>query len=196
MCKILCVTNSSDCDFDFINHIDTLARSDIYAIVLREKHLNEAEYREIAIKVLEVCNKYNKPCILHNYIDTAINLKHKAIHLPLFVLEKSADKLKNFDVIGASVHSVEQAVTAEKLGATYITYGHIFPTDCKKGLQPKGTKSIKEILNTVNITVYPLGGINLNNYKQVIAQEVDGFAVMSGLMKKGFEEYLEISANE
>ena len=196
MCKILCITNSSDCDFDFINHIDTLARSDIYAIVLREKHLNEAEYYELAVKVLEVCNKHNKPYILHNYIDTAINLKHRAIHLPLPVFEKSTNKLKKFDVIGVSVHSVEQAVMAEKLGATYITYGHIFSTDCKKDLPPRGVDSIKKILNAVNIPVYSLGGITVNNYKQVIAQGTDGFAVMSGLMKKGFEKYLEISANE
>lgn len=193
MCKILCVTNSSDCDFDFISHIDTIARSNIYAIILREKHLRETEYYKLAIKVLEVCNKHNKPCILHNYIDTAIRLNHKAIHLPLSILINSADKLKYFDTIGVSVHSVEQAVMAKKLGATYITYGHIFSTECKKGLLPKGTKSIKEILNSVNIPVYPLGGINTNNYKNVIAQGVDGFAVMSGLMKKGFEKYLSIA---
>lgn len=196
MCKILCVTNSSDCDFDFISHIDTLARSDIYAIILREKDLSEDEYCELAVKVIEVCNKHNKLCILHNYIDTAVKLNHKTIHLPMPVLEKSADKLKYFDVIGASVHSVDQAVMAEKLGATYITYGHIFSTDCKKGLPSKGADSIKKILNAVDIPVYPLGGINVNNYKQVIAQGVDRFAVMSGLMKNGFEEYLRIAVNK
>ena len=162
----------------------------------REKHLNEDEYYKLAVQAIEVCNKHNKLCILHNYIDTAIKLNHKAIHLPLPVLEKSVDKLKYFDVVGASVHSVEQAVTAEKLGATYITYGHIFSTNCKKDLPPKGANSIKEILNAVDIPVYPLGGITVDNYKQVTVQGANGFAVMSGLMKNGFEKYLEIAKEQ
>lgn len=36
--------------------------------------------------------------------------------------------------IGTSIHSVEDAVFAESHGADYITAGHIFTTDCKKGL--------------------------------------------------------------
>lgn len=36
--------------------------------------------------------------------------------------------------IGCSIHSVEEAVEAQKLGASYITAGHIYATDCKKDL--------------------------------------------------------------
>ena len=46
--------------------------------------------------------------------------------------------LKHFNIIGASTHSLEDAKIAEKLGATYITASHIFATDCKKGLEPRG----------------------------------------------------------
>lgn len=41
-------------------------------------------------------------------------------------------KLSKFKTIGTSVHSVEEAIEAQKLGATYISAGHIFATDCKK----------------------------------------------------------------
>lgn len=37
--------------------------------------------------------------------------------------------------IGTSIHSVEDAVFAESHGADYITAGHIFTTDCKKGFR-------------------------------------------------------------
>ena len=48
-------------------------------------------------------------------------------------MSKSTDNYQQFfKVIGTSVHSVEDAIKAEQLGATYMTAGHIFATDCKK----------------------------------------------------------------
>ena len=41
---------------------------------------------------------------------------------------------KEFETVGVSVHSADEAVLAEKMGATYVTAGHIFATDCKKVL--------------------------------------------------------------
>ncbi|MFR9001159.1 MAG: thiamine phosphate synthase [Anaerobutyricum soehngenii] len=45
----------------------------------------------------------------------------------------------HFQIIGASCHSLEEAKEAQNLGCTYITAGHIFLTDCKKGLPREGT---------------------------------------------------------
>ena len=41
-------------------------------------------------------------------------------------------KNKNKLILGCSVHSVEDAIEAEKLGASYLTAGHIFATDCRE----------------------------------------------------------------
>lgn len=87
--------------------------------------------------------------MLHSFINVAMELEHPYIHLPLPILEayikkdmpgdistgmsKSTDNYQQFfKVIGTSVHSVEDAIKAEQLGATYMTAGHIFATDCKK----------------------------------------------------------------
>lgn len=50
---------------------------------------------------------------------------------------------KEFETVGVSVHSADEAVLAEKMGATYVTAGHIFATDCKKGLEPRGIEFLK-----------------------------------------------------
>lgn len=52
-------------------------------------------------------------------------------------------KLSKFKTIGTSAHSVEEAIEAQKLGATYISAGHIFATDCKKDLPPRGLEFLK-----------------------------------------------------
>ena len=89
----------------------------------------------------------------------------------------------HFSVIGASCHSVEQAQLAEKLGCTYITIGHIFPTDCKKDLAPRGTDFLKDICKSVSIPVYAIGGINSDNFSLVMNAGANGGCIMSGLMK-------------
>ncbi|MEE1056044.1 MAG: thiamine phosphate synthase [Acutalibacteraceae bacterium] len=192
MYKVLCVTNSKICEYDFLSHIEVLAQSNIYGIILREKHLDCKAYFQLAEKVLGIFNKQNKLCILHNYPNVAIQLGCKAIHLPLPVLEESKNIIDSFEILGASVHSVEQAKRAESFGATYVTYGHIFETDCKKGKQPKGVNTINSVADSVNIPVYPLGGINKENIDLIMKQKVAGCAIMGGLMKSGYAEILKL----
>lgn len=192
MYNLLCVTNSKICEYDFFNHIEVLAQSNIYGIILREKYLDCKAYFQLAEKVLGICNKHNKLCILHNYPNVAIRLGCKAIHLPLPVLEESKNIIDSFEILGVSVHSVEQAKIAESLGATYVTYGHIFKTDCKKGKQPKGINTINSVADSVNIPVYPLGGINKENIDLIMKQKVAGCAIMSELMKSGYAEILKM----
>ena len=78
-----------------------------------------------------------------------------------------------------SVHILEEAKKSQDLGANYIIVGHIFNTDCKKGLKPKGLDFLKEI----KIEVFAIGGIDFNNYSEVIKTGVTGVCMMSGLMK-------------
>ena len=98
-------------------------------------------------------------------------------------LEKDAEKLKHFNIIGASTHSLEDAKIAEKLGATYITASHIFATDCKKGLEPRGLDFLKNICDNVNIPVFALGGINEDNSKYCYENGAKGVCMMSQAMK-------------
>ena len=40
---------------------------------------------------------------------------------------------------------VDEAKEVENLGANYVVAGHIFETECKKGLEPRGLKFIKDL---------------------------------------------------
>ena len=42
-----------------------------------------------------------------------------------------------------------------------MTAGHIFATDCKKGLPPRGLDFLKNVCDAVEIPVYAIGGINI-----------------------------------
>ena len=85
--------------------------------------------------------------------------------------------------IGTSIHSVEDAVFAESHGADYITAGHIFTTDCKKGLPGRGIDWLKSICHAVSIPVYAIGGISDANIFMLSDCNIAGYCMMSASMK-------------
>lgn len=183
MYEIMCVTNRHLCKKDFLWRVEEIAKSQSCSMILREKDLSEKEYKQLAKRVLSICQKYSASCILHTFVNTAMELNVDKIHVPMSVLrELSPERKSYFSVIGASCHSVEEAVEAEHLGCTYITAGHIFETDCKKGLLPRGLGFLKEVCESVTIPVFAIGGMDSENITSVYEVGAEGICIMSGLM--------------
>ena len=184
MFKINCVTNKKLCGEDFLSRINKIALNKPDSIILREKDLSEEDYVELAEEVLKICNENNVTCVLHSFPNVAVKLGCKNIHMPLHLMLQMSEKDKAFfNIRGASCHSVEDALMAEKAGCTYITAGHIFETDCKKGLAPRGARLLKDIKAAVNIPVYGIGGIVPSNAGEVKDMGADGVCIMSTFMK-------------
>ena len=175
-----------------MQRVEKIAACRPKGIILREKDLTEEEYKKLAEQVLKLCERYEVPCMLHSFADAAMELGAENIHLPLHILrgmdEKKKEKLKE---IGASCHSVEEAQEAEKLGCTYITAGHVFATDCKKGLPPRGLAFLQAVCQSVSIPVYAIGGIGSENIASVRKAGAKGACIMSGLMQcEDVEQFL------
>lgn len=180
MSDIICVTNRALCREDFLQRIEKLAEAKPRAIILREKDMSREEYRETAERVLEICKINNTVCILHSFADIARELNCKALHMPLSqLMSMSAEERENFSILGASCHSVEDGLMAEKLGCTYITAGHVFDTDCKRGTPGRGVNFLKDLCDQVSIPVYAIGGINSENYRSVRRSGAKGACIMS-----------------
>ncbi len=184
MSDIVCITARKLCRGGFFEQLEKIAEAAPKYIILREKDLSEDEYRKLAVKAAEICEKADCELILHYFWRTAIELNVKNIHLPLPLLRElsDADK-KRFSRIGTSCHSVEDALEAQKLGADYITAGHVFATDCKKGLAPRGLDFLRDVCYSVDIPVYAIGGISPENISLVRNCGAAGACVMSGFMQ-------------
>lgn len=183
MSDILCVTNRKLCQEDFLARIERIAACRPAGIILREKDMLPEEYEKLAAAVMQSCEQYGVKCILHSFPDVAISLHADAIHLPLHLLrELSQEQKAHFRVLGASCHSVEDALEAQTLGCNYITAGHVFETDCKKGLPGRGLDFLRNVCAAVNVPVYGIGGIDADNIAMVRDAGADGACLMSSLM--------------
>lgn len=182
--KIICVTNRVLAGEDFFVRLEKIVSAGADAVILREKDLSEPDYEELAKRAAVVCGEYHVPLMLHTYINAAKRLDIRRIHLPLpMFLSMEEQEKQVFDVIGVSVHSAEEAAAAWERGASYLTAGHVFATDCKKGLEPRGLSFLDRICRTVDIPVYAIGGIKPENAKSCVQAGAAGVCLMSSLMR-------------
>ena len=82
-----------------------------------------------------------------------------------------------------SIHSLEEAKDVESLGESYVIAGHIFETDCKKGLEPRGLKFVKDLSSTLTIPIFAIGGIDEKKSLSVIDSGAFSVCMMSSIMK-------------
>ena len=140
--RIIAVTNRHLSAGDYFERMEKIVSSGADAVIVREKDLKEREYEELARRVIKICERAQISCILHTYAEAAVRLNCRKIHFPLHVLRvlsrSQETMLRHFSTVGASVHSPEEAREAQALGADYVTAGHVFATDCKRGLEPRG----------------------------------------------------------
>lgn len=180
MFKLLSVTNRHLCRGDFAERTAEIARARADGIILREKDLEEGAYEALSRQVLEGCGE---KLILHSFPKIALNLKISRMHLPLPILKSlSENQRQSFSVLGASCHSLRDVQEAEDLGCTYVTLGHIFATDCKKGLPPRGLGFLEEVAKNTRLPVYAIGGIGIENIRLTREAGASGACIMSGLM--------------
>ena len=167
-----------------------LENFEIVSLTLREKDLNKNEYLKLVEKIYPICQKYRIDLILHQNYDLRLDNKYnvEGLHLSYNTF-KSLNKnireelIKKYKKIGVSIHSIDEAKEVEMLGATYIVAGHIFKTDCKKDLEPRGLKFIQELSLILTIPIFAIGGINQENSHLVINSGAFDVCMMSSLMK-------------
>lgn len=167
-----------------------LKNFDIVALTLREKDFNKNEYLKLIEEIYPICQKYKINLILHQNYDLNLDDKYKidGIHLSYSIFKSlnqniKAELIKKYKRIGVSIHSLDEAKEVENLGASYVIAGHIFETDCKKGLKPRGLKFVEDLSSTLTIPIFAIGGIDEKNSLSVINSGAFSVCMMSNLMK-------------
>ncbi|MBL7989067.1 MAG: thiamine phosphate synthase [Chlorobi bacterium] len=92
---------------------------------------------------------------------------------------------------GASTHSVQEALLAERMGAEYITLSPLFPTASKPGITGGGLELLAEVCAAVAVPVFALGGVTLANAASCIAAGAYGVAGIALFAQNNIEELHE-----
>lgn len=180
MFKRIVVTNRSLCRTGLKEQVEKISRLGFCdALILREKDLSEAKYLSLAKSIKEICDEHGIDFICNNMPDVAEQL---GCNLQLS-FQSFLEQGHRADSTWVSVHSLDEAIEAERLGADALIAGHIFVTDCKKGLEPRGLDFLRKICEAVSIPVFAIGGIDDENAELVKQAGAQGECRMSWYMK-------------
>jgi thiamine-phosphate pyrophosphorylase len=152
-------------------------------IQLREKDYQARDLYHLALKFREITTTAGILLIINDHVDIALAVRADGVHLgqedlPIQIARMLAPEL----LIGASTHSVEQALQAQEDGADYINVGPIFPTETKKEAETfLGPDAISRICQHVTLPFTVMGGINEFNIDQVLTKGAQRVAMVTAI---------------
>ncbi len=151
-------------------------------IQLREKRMPALEFYEQA----RAAQQYGVQLIINDRVDIALATGADGVHLGQDDLPPEAARklLGPQAIIGYSTHNVDQAISATKLPIDYLAIGPIFSTTTKSDTAPVlGLDGLRAARDAVGgFPLVAIGGISLNNARDVIDAGADSVAVISALL--------------
>ena len=169
-------------------------------IQYRNKTSKTKKFYTEAKKLRDLCRDKNAFFIINDRLDIALAVNADGVHLGQddMPIQIAREILGNDKIIGITVHTKEEAITAERNGADYISIAPIYLTTTKKdaGL-PCGIELIGHIKSVCTIPLFAIGGIDLSNAGLVIEAGADGLCAISAVItkddvKKEIEKFQEM----
>lgn len=150
---------------------------------LREKALDPAAFLEEARQMALLCGRYGVPLIINDNVEVALACGAAGVHLGQQDMPiAQARRMAGPDLIlGASAHTVQEALEAQAAGADYLGVGAVFSTSTKADASPLPLTTLREICAAVSIPVVAIGGITETNLLQLTGCGAAGVAVVSAI---------------
>ncbi|MBU8878790.1 thiamine phosphate synthase [Bacillus sp. FJAT-29790] len=150
---------------------------------LREKQMSALQLYQ-AVNILTEKNIPLSKIIINDRVDVAWTMKTFGVQLAFHSLDSGVVKQAFPGIrVGSSIHSVNEAKEVSEKGVDYAIYGHVFPTNSKLDLPPKGIEGLKEITGSTSMPIIAIGGIKPSNCSFVLEAGAKGIAVMSGVLE-------------
>ena len=184
--KLYLVTDSDILkDRDFYECIEDSLKGGVTMLQLREKKAGGKEFLEKAVRLRKLTRKYNVKLIINDRVDIAMLCDADGVHVGQSDI--SADKVRKLigadKIIGVSARSVEEAVEAKENGADYLGVGAMFATTTKLDAKAVSKETLKEIKKVADLPIVAIGGLSLKNINILKECNVDGYAVISAILK-------------
>lgn len=170
---------------DLVTRVEAALSAGVNMLQLRGHTFPAAELYRLALAVRPLCHRYGAIFIVNDRIDVGLAADADGFQLGARSLPLAAARrlIGEGHLLGISVHSCEEALTAGVGGADFLLAGTIFASHTHPGESPSGTNllsAIKQALPTCPLLA--IGGITHTNARQAIEAGADGIAVISAIL--------------
>jgi len=163
--RLYVISTGSIAGKDPIDVVRAAAAGGADAIQLREKDMPDGELLALARTAVESAHEHGALLIVNDRPDIAYVSGADGVHLGGGDLPPAAARrlLGPNRIIGASTHSLDEALAAEAAGADYVAIGAVFPTSTKPEREPVGPGLVRQVVDSVRVGVVAIGGVDISN---------------------------------
>lgn len=170
---------------DFYESIEEALKAGVKTVQLREKKASGKEFLEKAYKLRELTKKYNAILIINDRVDIAMLVGADGVHIGQSDIPCSEVRhlIGNDKIIGVSTQNLALSLKAKNDGADYIGVGSMFTTTTKLDAKHVSIEELRSIKENIDIPIVCIGGINLSNISTLKNENIDGYAIVSEILK-------------
>ncbi len=187
-----------------LEDVKSAIRAGVKIIQYREKKLDTRDMVKEAEDIGKLCRKNGVLFIINDRVDIALAVNADGVHLGDTDMHYSMARkiLGRKKIIGLTIHGVDEAIKAERIGADYVGVSPIFKTKTKIDAgKPAGLDLIKNVRRAIKIPLVAIGGINENNLKDVIKAGAESVSAISAIVarddvEKECKKFREVIINE
>ncbi len=168
----------------------------VYFFQMRLKNYSFKEKINIGNKIKNICKKNKVKFIINDNPFLALKLNADGCHLGQNDMDiKEARKILGKKIIGITCHnSLVLAKKAFNSKANYIAFGAFYSSKTKKTKHKASIKILKKVKMFTKIPTVAIGGINYNNYKNLLLNNANFLAISSYIWKN--KKYKPLQAIE
>jgi thiamine-phosphate diphosphorylase len=170
---------------DLVGLVRECLAAGLPAVQLREKDLGAAELARLGRALRPLTAERGALLIVNDRVDVALavgadGVQRTSTSLAVADILAIGDKRLR---VGASVHSVAEAVAAAEAGADWVVFGPVYDTPSKRQYgPPQGLDALEQVARAVSIPVVAIGGITPERVPAVRRAGACGVAVISAIL--------------
>ena len=198
--KLYFICGTTTClDKDLYTVVEDALVGGITLFQFREKGEGAVEGREkveLAIKLQELCKKYNVPFIVNDDIELALEIDADGVHVGQDDLDvDEIRKLMPDKIIGLSIGNEEELKQSKVEYVDYVGVGPVYVTQSKDdaggAIGYEGLELMRRFLPQMPLVA--IGGIQTQHIKDVMKTNVDGVSIISAI---SYSENIEETVRE
>lgn len=148
---------------------------------LRVKSLPASEILTVYATVFAECQRHGVKLLLNSDLPL-FQAEADGIHLSSHALMMANQRPENYAWVAASCHDLKELEHAQSIGVDFAVLAPILPTPTHPDATPLGWDVMAELIEQVNLPVFALGGLKIEDIQRVLQAGGQGIAGISAFL--------------
>lgn len=166
---------------EVLRNLQSIFKQQVRLLQLRIKSLPASEIEAVQRTVLASCRQHKITVLINSDLPFSEQLAD-GLHLSSHALMACKHRPQHCEWVAASCHNLQELKQAERIGVDFVVLAPVLPTATHPQATPLGWKNLQQLIEQVNLPVFALGGLSLQDVDRVIDAGGQGIAGISAFL--------------